>query len=169
MLRVYALYNRNRRVAAFLAIAFFVDVISLSVHSYLCIKACVFDQACFMRKTPPPALGFSIEMLVVQGTLWGMAWWKNNKSEVWTRTPLIGLIVRDGAFIFVGTFAVLVIALPYALLVKSVGHIIFSWFISLLAFAACRLTINLLRLNTPEASTQNDFELSSFIEIPLDD
>ncbi|KAF8881254.1 hypothetical protein BD779DRAFT_1025874 [Infundibulicybe gibba] len=176
MLRVYALYDRSRGVATFLAIAFFVDVISLSAQGFYLgtrasvSEASVFDQACLMKQTPSAVLSSSIEIVVVQGTLWGMTWWKNNRSEPWTRTPLIGLVMRDSAFVFVGLFAILIITIPYTLLVKSVGHFLFPWFISLLAFIACRLTMNLLQLNTPGASTQpGDLELTSFIEIPLQD
>ncbi|KAF8881259.1 hypothetical protein BD779DRAFT_1025866 [Infundibulicybe gibba] len=140
MLRVYALYDRSRAVATFLAIVFFVDVISLSAQAFylaaetVAPEAPVFDQACLMKETPSAVLSSGIEVLVIQGTLWGMTWWKSNRSESWIRTPLISLVVRDGAFVFVGLFAILVIILPYALLVRSVGHVVFSWSISLLAF-----------------------------------
>ncbi|KAF8869608.1 hypothetical protein BD779DRAFT_1584860 [Infundibulicybe gibba] len=139
MLRVYALYDRSRRVAAFLVIVFF---------------------ACLMTETPSAVLGPSIEIFVVQGTLWGMTWWKSNR-EPWTRTPLLHLVMRDGAFLFVGTFAILVIIVPYTLFVKSVGHFVFPYAL------ACKLTINLLRLDTLGASTQDDLELTSIIEVPL--
>ncbi|KAF8881261.1 hypothetical protein BD779DRAFT_1025932 [Infundibulicybe gibba] len=168
MLRIYALYDWSRRIAIFLVILFFVDVISLSTQGlHLCVNASIFDQACLMVETPPGVLGPSIEILVVQGALWGMTWWKSNRSQPWTRTPLLNLVMRDGAFVFVGIFAILVITIPYALLVKSVGHFFFPWFTSLLAFAACKLTINLLRLDTLGASTQDDLELTSVIEVPL--
>ncbi|KAF8881257.1 hypothetical protein BD779DRAFT_1025887 [Infundibulicybe gibba] len=176
MLRVYALYDRSRRVATFLVTILFMDVVSLSAQAlYLCAETVVvpevpiFDEACLMKQTPSAVLSSSIEVLVIQGTLWGMTWWKSNRSEPWTRTPLISLVVRDGAFVFVGLFAILVITLPYALLVRSVEHVVFSWSISLMAFIACRLIINLLQLNTSGAGTQGDLELTSFIEIPLTD
>ncbi|KAF8878308.1 hypothetical protein BD779DRAFT_1214954 [Infundibulicybe gibba] len=169
MLRVYALYDRSRRVATFLVIIFFADVISVSIQSYLCVKASVFDQACLMTDTPPTVVSCCIEMLVMQGTLWGMTWWKRNRNESWTRTPLVSLVVRDGAFIFVGTFAIMASALPYAMFVKSLEHVAFSWFIAFLAFSACRLTINLLRLDIPGAHTQDDLELTTFIEGTLND
>ncbi|KAF8889117.1 hypothetical protein BD779DRAFT_420260 [Infundibulicybe gibba] len=145
MLRVYALYNKDRKIAVFLTNLLIIDIIATIVHCYHCVKTCGFDHACLMMSTPPTVLSFSTQILVMQGILW----------------------VRDGGFVFVGTFALLVTTVPYAFFVKSLGHLVFSWFISLLSFAACRLTINLLRLDVTGASAQDDVELTSCIEVSL--
>ncbi|KAF8889112.1 hypothetical protein BD779DRAFT_1522001 [Infundibulicybe gibba] len=158
MLRVYALCSKSCNAAIFLVILFLADIISLSIQGYFCVKATVFDQACVILGNPPPvAISFSIEMLVTQGALWGMAWWKTSRSEGWNRTPVASLVVRDGAFIFVGTFGMVRCAQ------------IVDWFISLLSFAVSRLTIDLLHLGTTGTSTQDDPELTSYIEVSLGD
>ncbi|KAF8889116.1 hypothetical protein BD779DRAFT_419996 [Infundibulicybe gibba] len=159
MLRVYALYNKDRRIAVFLTNLLILDTISTIIHGYYRIKTCGFDDACLMMSTPPThanpgsagnALGDDLVEAGIQG---------------WTRNPLVCLLVRDGGFIFVGAIALFAMAGPYAFFVKSLGHLIFSWFISLLSFAACRLTINLLRLDVMGVSAQDDVELTSCIEV----
>ncbi|KAF8889114.1 hypothetical protein BD779DRAFT_1522035 [Infundibulicybe gibba] len=125
MLRVYALYNKDRKIAFFLANLLIVDAISTVVHGYYCIKTCGFDDACLMISTPPTVLSFNTQILAVQGTLWGMTLWRTG-TEGWTRNPLVCLLVRDGGFIFVGAFALLVTSGPYAFFVKSLGHLVFS-------------------------------------------
>ncbi|KAF8889110.1 hypothetical protein BD779DRAFT_1521972 [Infundibulicybe gibba] len=170
MLRVYALYGKSCNTAIFLAVLFLVDIISLSIQGYFCVKACVFDQACVILGTPSPiVISFSMEMLITQGILWGMTWWKTSRNEAWNGAPLANLVVRDVAFIFVGTFAILVMPLPYALFVRTMGHIIPPWFISLLSFAACRLTIDLPHPDITGVSTQDNFEFTSCIDVSLDD
>ncbi|KAF8884678.1 hypothetical protein BD779DRAFT_769557 [Infundibulicybe gibba] len=127
MLRVYALYNKDRKIAIFLANLLILDTICTMVHTDYCVKTCGFDHACSMMSTPPTTLlSFSAQILVVQGTLWGMTLWKNGAEGGRIRSQLMCLLVRDGGFLFVGTFVLVVTAVPYAFFVKSLGHIGFS-------------------------------------------
>ncbi|KAF8889115.1 hypothetical protein BD779DRAFT_419724 [Infundibulicybe gibba] len=59
MLRVYALYNKDRRIAVFLANLLILDTISTVAHGYHYIKTCGFDDVCLMMSTPPIVLSFS--------------------------------------------------------------------------------------------------------------
>ncbi|KDQ52588.1 hypothetical protein JAAARDRAFT_479813 [Jaapia argillacea MUCL 33604] len=95
-------------------------------------------------------LGYINSMsLVIQVMLLGFTLYKTSSAikSGWGRTPVMIIFIRDGSWVFLIQFGIMV--LNAALFVNAgpvPGMIVFSWLWTVLSFSTCRLVLNLYRL-----------------------
>ncbi|KAJ8594131.1 hypothetical protein M405DRAFT_730282, partial [Rhizopogon salebrosus TDB-379] len=152
--RVYALFNRSRRIAILLGLLMMLEYIMLVIVVGKCFPAIVIPPYCILSKPLPESVYlmqvslFSIVILVTQTTILGLTLMKHilAKRAGWGRTPLVSLLIRDG------TTAYFIICMIFFLMVSLCklhderSVIIFFWTISIVSSYGCRLIINMQRL-----------------------
>ncbi|KAH7909944.1 hypothetical protein BJ138DRAFT_1154080 [Hygrophoropsis aurantiaca] len=155
-IRVFALYNRDRRMALFLACliaaGFIVMVFALSRD----IPRTTFDANCGVTHIDPSMAWFSLtstatEIIVLLLTLVKCMW---TVHLIQKSAPIFTLLVRDGSL---GFLAIVSFLIPTSiLLVVQHGRFVSwvsPWLNVAMSSAACRLIINMLRL--PLNDSQN--------------
>ncbi|PPR04195.1 hypothetical protein CVT24_010743 [Panaeolus cyanescens] len=164
MLRVYVLYNRNRKVGCFLFCLLALQaglVINCGART---IKVVPFDGICDVQTTPVEVVCFMTSAIVTQLTLLLMTVAKRKVAS--GQSPVIHVVVRDGTWVFALMFGMVATTIPYSLFVQiSKPHIVLVWPITILSFACCRLILNMqklgLHVEAPHRTTRGDRELES--------
>ncbi|TFK31288.1 hypothetical protein BDQ12DRAFT_753444 [Crucibulum laeve] len=99
------------------------------------------------------------------------------RNIAYGRAPVVGLMIRDGAWIFVLVCAVFIVTVPYTLTTKaSKSHVIFVWPMSLFSIGTCRIILNMQSLSYTGAesglalgnmSTNVEVDFTQCIDISL--
>ncbi|KAF9044204.1 hypothetical protein BJ165DRAFT_185754 [Panaeolus papilionaceus] len=145
ILRVHVLYNRSRRVGCFLFGLVALQCGIVTRFTVQKIDVVPFDGICNVQETPVDTAYFMASIMVTQTTLLFMTVAK--RKIAFGQSPVIDLVVRDGAWIFVLVFALAGTTIPYSLFVQiSKPHLILIWPIALLSLACCRLILNMQKL-----------------------
>ncbi|KAF8150891.1 hypothetical protein B0H34DRAFT_155289 [Crassisporium funariophilum] len=140
MLRVYALYNKNRTVALALMFWFLAEFTMAGYFVWQGAALIQFNSSCTILKVPFNAIGYMFMLIV----------------------PIYYLVVRDGSLLFAVICSIFLFSIPYTIIRRQIG-IIIPFMSATLSIAACRITLNLQsmpRRPCPEAS-QTHMELTT--------
>ncbi|KAF8056545.1 hypothetical protein FPV67DRAFT_641415 [Lyophyllum atratum] len=168
-LRLYALYQKNRKIGALLVSMTFVGV-GVSVACGLrSTQKMVFKATCVAVNVPYDAVYFSMFTFLRHTFIWMLTIRKRNVGRIrdLSRAPIVRLMLRDGAWIFAAISAILTTMTPYCVLIPAVAQTMIPWSISFVSVLICRLILNMQRLQTgayptpPELTTNVDFDLNS--------
>ncbi|KAH7920927.1 hypothetical protein BV22DRAFT_1132697 [Leucogyrophana mollusca] len=150
MIRVHALYNRDRRIAAFLALLLAAGKVVAIIGLDSTVSTSHFNEICGVTRIDTPLAYFSFSTVMVEGILLILTLVKCIRTFQATRhsIPIITLMVRDGTM---GFLAIMSILIPTSLfLVVKHGafvSIMTPWFLAVLSCAGCRLIINMQHLS----------------------
>ncbi|KIM35949.1 hypothetical protein M413DRAFT_449484 [Hebeloma cylindrosporum] len=142
MLRVYALYRKDKRVAAFLVVLFFVQI---AVDCILCPRGIFqvpYDPICDTTKTHPDVVYYFIWIWVVHISLGVLTIAKCHLVKI--GAPVVRLVTRDGALTTISICSLYAVVISYALFSQvSQAHVVFNWPISCLSILCCRIIMNM--------------------------
>ncbi|KAF8965431.1 hypothetical protein BDZ97DRAFT_1812133 [Flammula alnicola] len=185
LVRVWALYNKDRQVGVFLGLVF-VSEVSVMTYAAVHLNSLLeYDGTCLVENTPVHAsiilwyiyefichncyVGsrmFSITPIVVQAMIWVMTWYKQaNPSKEWQAPSyhkIVSTVFRDGLVVFLLFCTLFTVPTTYSLRVHSLTHSVWSLLTTILSVAGCRVIINMqtLKLNRPPLSLTSDFSCS---------
>ncbi|TFK67619.1 hypothetical protein BDN72DRAFT_960863 [Pluteus cervinus] len=174
MLRVYALYERRRLVGGCLTAVFCGCNAAEGVFGMRSLLASSFDSNCLATTTPQDVALYAAFLLFTQLVIFGFTAFKRRSAITrgWLRAPIIQVTARDGILMFVGVAGLVIASVPYAMFVEAVAHYIYPWISAFLSIGACRLIINMQRLQrrslSPATSTSppdSTVEFTTDIEI----
>ncbi|KAF7762307.1 hypothetical protein Agabi119p4_8900 [Agaricus bisporus var. burnettii] len=137
MLRVYALYERSKKVAGFLLCWFLVYTTLLLLIGYDSVPVLKLDSNCIMVESPDSrrTLSFSVLCILDQCILWGLT--ANKYRDAlrcgWSTNPILRIVMRDTSWSFLAICCLFISTVPYSLMVKQVGHIVYCLLCSLVS------------------------------------
>ncbi|KAF8150890.1 hypothetical protein B0H34DRAFT_155647 [Crassisporium funariophilum] len=162
MLRVYAFYNKSRKVAISLSVWF---VLEFGVNGYLAWKSpsfMTFTSSCALAKAPKTAYSYVLIVLCTQAITMALIVHRSRvvAPDGWKTVPIVYLIIRDSSLLFCGTSTIFLVSIPYAIIENQVPIIVpalsATW-----SIAACRITLNLQSMSRlPPCSDRGDVELT---------
>ncbi|TFK31347.1 hypothetical protein BDQ12DRAFT_694293 [Crucibulum laeve] len=171
MLRVYALYSKSTAVGWLLATVFLIQrviavVVAIRGQTYV-----RFDEICRAWNESNDIFIFGAGILLTQVIIWVMTFNKRNvRKESRSNARFMSMFLRDGAWAFGGVIILYSVMLPYSFLVEISQHVVYSWPLSLLSIATCRIIINIQGLkgaanaNAPSIPRDpEDVELPEFL------
>ncbi|KIJ61235.1 hypothetical protein HYDPIDRAFT_31538 [Hydnomerulius pinastri MD-312] len=132
--RVFALFNKSRRLACFLVILIAAEVVTMAVNSFHTIPAIPSSDAAVF--------------LVTQSILLGLTIFKHVTAvrSGWGRTPLVSLIIRDSSAVYVVMIVVTGAMFTDWKLQDERTVIMFFWLIAISSVTGCRLIVNMQKL-----------------------
>ncbi|KAJ8594130.1 hypothetical protein M405DRAFT_761013 [Rhizopogon salebrosus TDB-379] len=173
--RVYALFNRSRRIAIILGLLMLLEYIMFAVVVGKYFPGIVMMPYCILSKPPFEIVYHTIVILTTQTTLLGLTLMKHilAKRAGWGRTPLVSLLIRDGTTAHFIICVIFFSIASFCELHDERSVIIFFWLISIVSSCGYRLIINVQRLTDdgkthsvphPRITSQNP-HITSQIEI----
>ncbi|KAI0048459.1 hypothetical protein FA95DRAFT_1038106 [Auriscalpium vulgare] len=165
MIRVHALYDRNRAVTATLLLLFLAENITMIATLVAVAQDVQMNSYCVVLHTPHRLLLFAIAFVLFETMLFILTLFKFIRAfqTGWGRTPVITLLMRDGTWAFALIFATLCVNGAFYLGTTSpLTSVAFPWLISIEAFAGSRLILNMQTLDSGDEPSST--VLSSRIE-----
>ncbi|KAF8900702.1 hypothetical protein CPB84DRAFT_1778704 [Gymnopilus junonius] len=174
MLRVYALYNCSLRIALFLAFLLLGQIAVATTCTALTIPKTPFGPTCDVLKTPLDAAYIMAAAIFSQTVLLILT--VRKRKVAFGQSPVVDLVVRDGAWVFALIVSMFVVIIPY-LLVAQVAkpYVILVLPLSLLSIMACRLILNMQKVVVIPANYSGDgmtdtgIAFTSYIDFPEDE
>ncbi|KAF8960806.1 hypothetical protein BDZ97DRAFT_1665344 [Flammula alnicola] len=172
MLRVYALYNCSPKMAAFLASLLVMQGMLVATCTSRTLHLVPFSETCNVLETPHEVIYIMAGVLLTQTILLVLTIAK--RKIAFGESPIVHLVVRHGAWVFVLVVSMWVTIIPYSLFTQvSKPHIIFVWPIALMSIATCRLIINMQKIHIEMRSNRHsdsrladtDIMFTSYIEM----
>ncbi|KAN0080075.1 hypothetical protein V8E55_009641 [Tylopilus felleus] len=149
--RVYALFNRSRKVGVFLTGLILLDVGLAGTQMVKCPTVEYFETC--MLPLPLDNMGevHTSIVMFVQTTLIGMIVFKHlaEVRQGWGRTPLLSFLVRDATSNYVAVFPLVICGLDDQRVI-----VVFYWSISLYSAIGCRLILNMEPFTRRDASDE---------------
>ncbi|TFK32739.1 hypothetical protein BDQ12DRAFT_739219, partial [Crucibulum laeve] len=141
---VCALYRRSSRVKIFFIVIFIINQVIIADYTRR-ESSLPFGDTCETTELPHDVIYPIVTIILTQSIIWIMTVTKRNIA--YGRAPIVGLMVRDGAWIFVLLCAMFSINIPYALTKKaSTSHITCVWPMTLFSVGVCRIILNMQSL-----------------------
>ncbi|KAF9463218.1 hypothetical protein BDZ94DRAFT_1259404 [Collybia nuda] len=181
-LRVYALYNKDRRIGILLIVILSTTFIISVVLGILTVRALQFDGNCGAPTPPKEAAYFrhhlflqhsihstdihtySVLLISVHSLMLILTIHKRNiGSHDGTRVPVIRVVIRDGAWVFIAVCAMLSVMVLYSFAIIVAAHVLFPWPITMVSIFTCRLVLNMQRLKVDDPEVHSD--LTSCIDV----
>ncbi|KAG1816342.1 uncharacterized protein BJ212DRAFT_1354314 [Suillus subaureus] len=146
--RVYALFNRSRRIAFLVGFHILLEVISSVVNAVYTIRATEYHGYCIFYKPSHQLLYYSIIILSTQITLMGLTLSKTilTRRSGWGRTPIVSLLLRDGSAVLFVISALCLLTIGFCRLNGERATVIFFWSVSILSSCGCWLLMNTQQL-----------------------
>ncbi|KAF8992396.1 hypothetical protein BDQ17DRAFT_209087 [Cyathus striatus] len=165
MLRVYALYGKDKKVAASLFILLIIDgAISIS-YALRSIPALNLDATCRAHRGFKHILQFTLVVIMTQSTLLYLTI-RKRKIVPDCSHPLIALVVRDSAWIWILFCGIFLANLPYSKMAAVIRiDISFMWPTAIMSIAVCKIVINMQKLKV-ETPVDESVYLTSHISLP---
>jgi len=153
--RVYALYQRNIKVAFYLCTLMAVEMVFHIRFIVAMLKSSTFrSDTCDALGIPLEVFYFSGCLLLFQFSLCFMTYVRRN---IVSRTvPVIRVVTRDGFSATIIICALVPMALPYSTITNhSVAHVVFNWPPVLISVMTCRMIVNLQRIAIESTASPN--------------
>lgn len=171
IVRVHALYDRNRSVTVPLVVLFLLENLAMMVTLIFVVPGVQFDATCTVVRSPPTLIIFAAAFVSFESVLFILTLIKFLVAlrSGWGRTPVVFLLVRDGTWAFILIFVTLCINAGFYVGEgdTAIAAIAFPWLLSIESFAGAHIVLNLhaissdLSTNAPD--TTIDGALSSHI------
>ncbi|KAG1759963.1 hypothetical protein EDD22DRAFT_781833, partial [Suillus occidentalis] len=147
--RVYALFNRSRRIAIILGSLMTLEYVVLIIVIGVSFHRIPSIPYCILSKPPSQIITSSIAVVATQSTLLGLALIKHilARRAGWGRAPLVSLLIRDGTATYF-----IICGMNFAsdftiLLMKFSGAIVIFFCIGIhylnMTLKGCRLIVNM--------------------------
>ncbi|KAH7909305.1 hypothetical protein BJ138DRAFT_1089712 [Hygrophoropsis aurantiaca] len=175
MIRVYALYNKSRRIALLLFSLFILETVTLFINSIRTMPNLQTSEICVLIKPAKNVMYYSLAVLLTQSTLLALTVTKHvlARRTGFGRTPLVSQLTRDGTVVYAG---VLVLILMTGICCSSDSELTMTMFFlsgSISPTSGCRLIMNMQRLsrsNTSDTRFDTVAQFTTEIEInPIND
>lgn len=150
ILRVFALYPRNRVVQLLLLGSFVLEIIIISVMMGLAVPGMITDATCTVLDVPFTFLVAAGAPIVFQTLLFGLTGFKFVQAvkSGWGHVPIMKLLMRDGTWAFILLFFVLISeAALYGFATEAYSGILYGWLNTFYSFCGYRILLNLNHLN----------------------
>ncbi|KAJ7594863.1 hypothetical protein C8J56DRAFT_927805 [Mycena floridula] len=167
MVRVYALYSRNRWVkytfitlVAAETIATVVGIVQTIPHDFM-------DEFIVLR-IPTSFTYFGIAAAVSELTIiiLTLVQYRVASRAGWSEAPIVTLMMRDGTAAFILLFMQCVVTIINIMKDSPFATVGYVWFMSAISSAGCRIIINMERLPIDrEIETEPSFQLTTFPEL----
>ncbi|KAH7922219.1 hypothetical protein BV22DRAFT_673743 [Leucogyrophana mollusca] len=173
MLRLYALYNRDPRIAAFLVFLAVLGAVVAIVGLSNTVPSSHFDELCHIIRIDTPLSSFSFVFVGTEGVILLLTILKyiHSLHSIRNSTPIVKLMLRDGTLAFCAVTSLLI---PTSVLLVvhngALGSVTNSWYNTVLSSAGCRLILNMQRLSLGdqcESHPNETLPMTSHIEIEL--
>jgi len=159
MLRVHALYNRSFRIGFILSLALLGEIIVICICGRRTLTIVNFDAVCAVAgKIPRDAIYLAAGPVFTQTVILALTALKHLFAirQGWGRTPLVSLMVRDGALVFVVISTLLALTLIFVVTQDTLTQILFFLFVSVVPALGCRLIANMQQLATHRVTHADD-------------
>ncbi|KAJ8593003.1 hypothetical protein M405DRAFT_635378 [Rhizopogon salebrosus TDB-379] len=142
--RVYALFNRSRRIAILLGLLMILEYIMLVFMVCKYLPGVVIKPYCILSEPPPESVYHITVIMGTQTTLLGLTLMKHSlaKRAGWGRTPLVSLLIRDGTTAYFIICVIFFFIVSFCKLHEERSVMGFFWLISIISSCGCRLIIN---------------------------
>ncbi|KAF8996320.1 hypothetical protein BDQ17DRAFT_1429770 [Cyathus striatus] len=176
LLRIYALYNKNRSIAYLVGIIFAADSTRAAARAVQFTHRLRFDARCAARDLNSPiSITASILYITTHGIIWGLTWRKRNLGNQ-PGIPSIQAATRDGTWAYAGTSGaryfscanvslsktpnkvMVAFVLSYTLKVSVSAETIVLCPIVIYSVVGCRIVLNLQKI-ADSTSVIEDMEL----------
>ncbi|KIJ64953.1 hypothetical protein HYDPIDRAFT_111643 [Hydnomerulius pinastri MD-312] len=149
--RAYALCSRSRRIALFLCILIWSELITASLVTLGRARGtrASFGTVCLLIDLPKKTLFHAIPLLITQTALMGLITIKSVLAAQagWGRTPLVSLLMREGIVVYFAMLGFLAFALMAYIQRDDRSILTVFWFTSIMSIFGCRLILNMERLS----------------------
>ncbi|CAK5281823.1 unnamed protein product [Mycena citricolor] len=153
LVRVYALWTHSRPVHWIVAGAFALDLVAIATGFALMMRSVTFDNMCLPIAVPNPVLlgVFSGTLLIFQTVLFVLTAIRfvHAVRQGWGDSPLVELVMRDGAWAFAVLFAIIASVSGLYISRSPLAEPVFGWLLLVYAFCGYRVLLNLERLAAP--------------------
>jgi len=174
MLRVYALYNCSLRIALFLTFMLLGQIAVVTTCTPLTVPKAPFGPSCDVLKTPPDVAYFMVTVIASHTALLILT--VRKRKVAFGQSPVVDLVVRDGAWVFVLVVSMFMVTIPYSLVSQvAKPYVMFVLPISLLSIIACRVILNMQEVvvipgnYSGDGTTDTGIAFTSYIDFPEDD
>ncbi|KZP22051.1 hypothetical protein FIBSPDRAFT_1043766 [Athelia psychrophila] len=156
VIRVYALYNCNKRVVLLMGVFLLSEIGALFAAVLQNTSTMHFTPRCYTVPEPGLVMPYAAAMVTNHVVIIGLTLGKQflGNRAVWGRTPLVQLIMRDGTLAFVFMFLLLCMSMAHFAVQINATFILIIWFFPLMSLAGCRLILNMHQFTAVRASTR---------------
>ncbi|KAG0700498.1 hypothetical protein DFH29DRAFT_931776 [Suillus ampliporus] len=153
--RVYALFNKSRRIAIILGLQMILEYIILVILVGDYFNKIPSIPYCILSKPPSQILYHAIAAVATQSTLLGLSLTKHimARRAGWGRAPLVSLLIRDGTATYLLICVIFSCIGSFCKIRDERTVIMFFWLISTISSCGCRLIVNMQRLAVDEKFT----------------
>lgn len=146
--RVYALFNKSRRIAFLVGFHIVLQVISSVVNAVYTIRAAKYDGYCIFSKPLHQLTYHGIVVLSTQITLIGLTSLKTilTRRSGWGRTPIVSLLLRDSSTVLFVVSALCLSTIGICRLNGEGAIVMLFWSVSILSSCGCWLLMNTQQL-----------------------
>ncbi|KAI0372049.1 hypothetical protein BV20DRAFT_139974 [Pilatotrama ljubarskyi] len=150
IIRVYAMYNRDRVVLALILMLFAGEIAAMCTILALSIPEITFNSQCVITSTPKAFPTYWIVSLAFETMLFLLTLIKFLDTVVITqlrRQSVLFTLMRDGTWAYAVIFAVMLLnTLMYQIEHNALAGVCYFWEISVMSFAGSHVLLNLRRL-----------------------
>ncbi|KAG2034154.1 hypothetical protein BDR03DRAFT_965613 [Suillus americanus] len=146
--RVYALFNRSRRIAFLVGFHVLLEVVSSVVNAVYTIRTTEYHGYCIFSKPPHQLMYHGIIVLSTQITLMGLTLLKTvlTRRSGWGRTPIVSLVLRDSSAVLVVISALCLLTIGFCRFNGERATVMLFWSVSILSSCGCWLLVNTQQL-----------------------
>jgi hypothetical protein len=163
IVRIFALYGKSRKVGVFLMLAMCTELGVMAFSAVRLHRSLRFDGSCLVLNTPKESLALGFAVVIMQGLLWGMTWYKQVTLPRTSRShkPVVSVMFRDGLAVFLIISALLICSVFFSMFKYQLSNSVWSIFVTLLSISGCRVIMNMQRLKYRQ--DVSEIELSTII------
>ncbi|KAF8893906.1 hypothetical protein BD779DRAFT_1504068 [Infundibulicybe gibba] len=167
VLRVFALYNRERGMGIFLFSALAIDMMGMSTCGFLTIARIDFGGACLPKWTPPQVMYYSVLELCFQSLLFTLTIYKQTARPQlrWQHSAIGAIVTRDSLAVFFLLGVLFVAVILNTVSQNLLCYIGFTLSTALFSSIGCRLTINMLSVSDSELVNDEDASTIQFTTV----
>jgi len=157
-LRIYALYNRSYSIALLLGFCISIGPIVTIIYGINSIPTLLTDSICNPLQPPHGILYVSTAIIVTHSVLWVLTIKQKSFSDnIWGSNPIVRLVTRDGAWVFIIIILIFIITIPHSFVKHMATHVVFSWPMALVSILTCRLILNMQSLKFQTSTLDPEF------------
>ncbi|KAH9852531.1 hypothetical protein C2E23DRAFT_186884 [Lenzites betulinus] len=150
MIRVYAMYNRNRSVLTLVLVFFAAEITAMWTILGISIPQITFTPQCLITSTPKVFPTYWTISLAFETTLFTLTLVRFATTAVASqlrKQSILYLLVRDGTWAYAIIFVVMLLnTLMYETQHNALAGVCYFWEISVMSFAGSHILLNLRRL-----------------------
>ncbi|KAF7760596.1 hypothetical protein Agabi119p4_11272 [Agaricus bisporus var. burnettii] len=169
-LRLYALYERSTKIAAFLLSGFVFYTPGLFLIGSRLVPQLKLDSSCMAMESAnsKAIISFTVICMLDHCIIWGLTANKYRDAirRGWSTNPILRLVMRDTSWSCLAICGLFIAAIPYSMMVGRIGHIIYCIFSSLISVLTCRTLLNMRGLSGSEGPLSIDI---TTVELELTD